>query len=97
MRKIIYDLNAPDIDYLIERFKPEWKDFYKNSLDRLQRREVRRYLDYRKKPSPEWSFNPYTEQTLNQVNERAKTLYWKQIRCTQLTIPGLVIPAPRRR
>jgi len=95
--RIVYSLNAPDIDYLIERFKPEWKEFYKNSLDRYQRREVKRYLDYKKSPSPEWSFKPSTEQTLALINEQAKELYWRRIRWTQLTIPGLLIPSPRRR
>ena len=82
---LVYELKAPDIDRLLDRFQPEWKKLF-FELDRSDRKQIRVYLNYRKNPNSEWSFMLSTAQTVERVNEKAKKLYWEKIRYTQLTI-----------
>lgn len=83
---IVYKLEAPDIDRLVDRFQPEWKEFFYKALTRSDRKEIRKYLNYRKNPHSEWSFHLYTAEILARANEQAKKLYWEKLRARQLTI-----------
>jgi hypothetical protein len=84
--KLVTSISAPYIDALVERFFAEWKQFYK-SLNRLERKQVRIYLNYRKNPNREagWSFLPSTESIVLEVNDKAKKFYLK-IRYQQLSL-----------
>ena len=79
---------ATDLDRLIERFPQEWREFLK-TLSRANRKEVKKYLWYRKNPGSEWSFAEHTALVVESANSKAKTLYWTKIRYKQLEIPGI--------
>lgn len=80
------------MDRLLDRFKEESKPFFA-SLNRSQRKELRKYLDYRKAIHKDnWSFTPNTTATLDLVNHQAEQFYLQQLKYTQLklaTIPRL--------
>jgi len=78
---------APDLDRLNDRFPDEWEDF-KRSLSPSQRKELRKYLWYRKTPHADWSFSPITAATIEALNEQARHLYWYGgLRYKQLSLP----------
>jgi hypothetical protein len=78
---------APDLDRLIDRFPDEWRSFMR-SLSLSQRKELRKYLWYRKNPHSDWSFSTATATTIQALNEQARRLYWYGgIRYKQLSLP----------
>lgn len=84
---MITTLNYHSIDRLLDRFKEDSKPFFKN-LNRNQRKELRKYINYRKAEHKDnWSFSPFTAATLEQVNHRAEQFYLQHLKYTQLKLP----------
>lgn len=83
---MITTLNYPSIDRLLDRFKEDSKQFFK-SLKSNQRKELRKYINYRKANHKDnWSFSPFTAATLAQINHQAEQFYLQQLKYTQLKL-----------
>lgn len=86
---LVTHLNFPGLDRLLGRFKEDSKPFFA-SLKSAQRKELRKYINYKKAVNPDsWSFSPFTAATLSQLNYQAEKFYLHHLRYTQLKIPQM--------
>lgn len=81
---MITTLNYPSIDQLLDRFKEDSKPFFK-SLNRSQRKELQKYLNYKKATHKDnWGFCPYTVATLDCIDRKAEQFYLQHLKYNQL-------------
>ena len=83
---LVTHLYFPNIDRLQERFKPESKVFFA-SLSDYQRKELRKYINYKKAEHQDnWSFSGTTQRTLVLIDAVALKFYLKELKYKQLNL-----------
>jgi hypothetical protein len=83
---MIAKLDYPAIDWLLDRFKEDSRPFF-TGLSSIQRKELRKYLNYRKASHKDnWSFSPFTVATLNQIDRQAEQFYSRSLKYKQLSL-----------